>query len=125
MNRAIIDTFLDVESFMISCGHTVSENNILQSELYYRLIVEEFNEFIQAKKENDDVELADACFDMIWVIAGYMLSKGWNCHDIWNEGADSNFKKVDPVTGKVKRREDGKILKPDGWVKPDFSKFVK
>jgi len=33
--------------------------------------------------------------------------------------------KVDPVTGKVKRREDGKILKPEGWTPPDLSKFTK
>ena len=33
--------------------------------------------------------------------------------------------KVDPHTGKVSRREDGKILKPEGWKPPDMSKFIK
>jgi predicted HAD superfamily Cof-like phosphohydrolase len=33
--------------------------------------------------------------------------------------------KVDPVTRKVKRREDGKILKPEGWTPPDMTKFIK
>lgn len=39
--------------------------------------------------------------------------------DVWNLVQKANMAKVDPVTGKVKRREDGKILKPDGWVAPD------
>ena len=37
----------------------------------------------------------------------------------------SNLFKIDPVTLKVKKREDGKILKPEGWKPPDFAKFVK
>lgn len=124
MSRPIIDTFIDVESFMVACGHTTNEDNLIQSELYYRLIMEEFSEFIDARKNNDNVELADACFDMIWVIIGYMKSRGWNCSDIWNEGTESNLKKIDAKTGKVLKREDGKVLKPEGWKPPNFSKFV-
>jgi predicted HAD superfamily Cof-like phosphohydrolase len=62
---------------------------------------------------------------MMWVIVGYMKSRGWDCENIWGEGAKSNLSKIDPVTGLVKRREDGKILKPEGWKPPDFTKFVK
>jgi predicted HAD superfamily Cof-like phosphohydrolase len=33
--------------------------------------------------------------------------------------------KVDPETGKVRRREsDGKILKPEGWQPPNMTKFI-
>jgi predicted HAD superfamily Cof-like phosphohydrolase len=62
---------------------------------------------------------------MIWVIVGYMKARGWDCEAAWDEGAKSNLSKIDPVTGKVKRREDGKILKPDNWEPPYFGKFVK
>jgi len=40
-------------------------------------------------------------------------------NDVWNLVQSANMAKVDSVTGKVKRREDGKILKPDGWIAPD------
>lgn len=120
--------FTDVSVFLKAVGQetppfVVPEN--AQAKLYKKLIVEEFAEFVTADIENDDVERADACFDLMWVIAGYMHSRGWNCEEIWDEGAKSNLSKVDPETGLVRRREDGKILKPEGWQPPDFSKHVK
>jgi predicted HAD superfamily Cof-like phosphohydrolase len=117
--------FTDVHVFMIAAGQTATEKNIPQASLYHNLICEEFNEYIQAKNANDEVEEIDACFDMIWVIVGYMLSRGWDCEKIWDEGALSNLKKIDTKTRKVIKREDGKVLKPEGWQPPDFSKFVK
>jgi predicted HAD superfamily Cof-like phosphohydrolase len=53
-----------------------------------------------------------------------MKSRGWDCEGIWDEGAKSNLSKIDPVTGSVRRRDDGKILKPEGWQPPNFSKFL-
>ena len=117
--------FTDVQVFMSAAGQTINENNDEQALLYRRLINEEYNEFISAVQKGDDVETVDACFDTIWVIVGYMLSRGWDCDGIWDEGALSNLKKIDKVTRKVIKREDGKVLKPEGWKKPDFSKFVK
>jgi predicted HAD superfamily Cof-like phosphohydrolase len=121
--------FTDVSLFLKAVGQetpafaqsTVSD----QAELYKKLIIEEYSEFIEADDNNDDVERIDACFDMMWVIVGYMKSRGWDCENIWDEGAKSNLSKIDSVTGLVKRREDGKILKPEGWKPPDFTKFVK
>ena len=116
--------FSDVQLFMTAAGQTVDQNNINQSTLYHRLINEEYAEFIAARMDENDVETIDACFDMIWVIVGYMLSKGWDCDKIWDEGALSNLKKIDKATGKVLKREDGKVLKPEGWKEPNFAKFV-
>jgi predicted HAD superfamily Cof-like phosphohydrolase len=121
--------FTDVTVFLKAVGQetpafaqsTVSD----QAELYKKLIIEEYSEFIEADINNDDVERIDACFDMMWVIVGYMKSRGWDCETIWDEGAKSNLSKIDPVSGLVKRREDGKILKPEGWQPPNFTKFVK
>ena len=117
--------FSDVQVFMIAAEQTVSRNNDEQALLYHGLITEEYNEFCAARLENDDKETIDACFDMIWVIVGYMYSRGWDCERIWDEGALSNLKKIDTKTRKVIKREDGKVLKPEGWQPPDFSKFVK
>ena len=119
--------FTDVNVFMSAVGHDVppfSADESDQSKLYKVLIDEEYDEFIKAWNENDDVEKIDACFDMMWVIVGYMKSRGWDCEGIWDEGAKSNLSKIDPVTGFVKRRDDGKILKPEGWQPPNFSKFI-
>jgi len=121
--------FTDVTVFLKAVGQetpsvaqaTVSD----QAELYKKLIKEEVEEFWEAEAVSDDVEQIDACFDMMWVIIGYMKSRGWDCEKIWDEGAKSNLSKIDPVSGKVIRREDGKILKPEGWKPPDFTKFVK
>jgi len=116
--------FTDVQVFMNAAGQTTTENNLDQAKLYHRLINEEFQEFCDARLANDDVETIDACFDMIWVIVGYMQSRGWDCEKIWDEGALSNLKKIDKNTKKVLKREDGKVLKPEGWQPPNFSKFV-
>ena len=117
--------FNDVSVFMAAAGQTIRGDNKPQAELYHNLIVEEYEEFIQARIENDDVETIDACFDMLWVIVGYMHSRGWDCNGIWDEGALSNLRKIDKETRKVIKREDGKVLKPAGWTKPDFTKFIK
>ena len=116
--------FTDVQVFMRAAEQTVSKNNDEQALLYHRLITEEYNEFCAARLDNDDRETIDACFDMIWVIVGYMYSRGWEVERIWDEGALSNLKKIDTKTRKVIKREDGKVLKPEGWQPPDFSKFV-
>jgi predicted HAD superfamily Cof-like phosphohydrolase len=121
-------TFTDVSVFLSAVGQQVPVNPIGetdQSKLYKKLIDEEYQEFLEAFYTDDTVEEIDACFDMMWVIIGYMKSRGWDCENIWDEGAKSNLSKIDPTTGLVKRREDGKILKPDGWKTPDFTKFVK
>jgi predicted HAD superfamily Cof-like phosphohydrolase len=121
--------FTDVSVFLSAVGQEVpsqpQQTVSAQAELYKNLIKEEVEEFWEAEAASDDVEEIDACFDMMWVIVGYMKSRGWDCEKIWDEGAQSNLSKIDPVTGSVKRREDGKILKPEGWKPPDFTKFVK
>lgn len=120
--------FTDVSVFLRAVGQDVpsspQKSESSQAELYKKLIIEEFDEFMEADQANDDVERLDACFDMIWVIVGYMKSRGWDCESAWDEGAKSNLSKIDPSTGLVRRREDGKILKPEGWQPPDFTKFI-
>lgn len=123
-----MNVFTDVEIFLNAVGQNPPPFNAdesPQSRLYAKLIAEEYAEFCEAVIDNDDTEKADACFDMIWVIIGYMRSRGWDCNEIWNEGAKSNLSKIDPTTGLVRRREDGKILKPEGWQEPNFAQFVK
>jgi predicted HAD superfamily Cof-like phosphohydrolase len=121
-------TFTDVTVFMTAAGQSIppfNANRSDQSDLYMKLIQEEYTELMDAEAVSDDAEICDACFDLMWVLVGYMKSRGWDCEDIWDEGAKSNLSKIDKVTMRVKKREDGKILKPEGWKPPDFAKFVK
>jgi predicted HAD superfamily Cof-like phosphohydrolase len=112
---------LDVMLFLQACDQKPSEENV---SLYKDLIVEEFSEFVEAYNDEDNIEQLDACMDMIWVILGYCHMKGYNIAGAWDEVVRTNMAKVDPLTGKVRRREDGKILKPEGWLPPDMGKFV-
>ena len=120
--------FTDVSVFLKSVGQEIppipQKTVSTQAELYKKLIKEEVEEFWEAEAASEDVEQLDACFDRIWVIVGYMKSRGWDCESAWDEGAKSNLSKIDPATGLVRRREDGKILKPERWKTPNFSKFV-
>jgi hypothetical protein len=112
----------DVKTFIEACEQKPGPSNIY---LYRDLIVEEFTEFINAFNAEDNVEQLDACMDMIWVILGYCYMKGWDVHGAWNEVATSNLWKIDPKTGKVNKREDGKVLKPEGWTPPQLEQFTK
>lgn len=119
--------FTDVHMFMRACDHITpnepSEPSAL-SDLYKSLIEEEFAEFQEACASNNDVEQLDACFDMIWVIVAYAKTRGWDIDRAWDEGSKSNLYKIDKLSGRVIRREDGKIMKPKGWEPPNFAKFV-
>lgn len=110
-----------VSIFIEASGQEVTEEN---QALYAKLIQEEYNEFLQARAFNDNIEQLDACMDMIWVILGYCYMKGFDVKGAWGEVARSNLDKIDYETGKVIRREDGKILKPEGWTPPKLESFV-
>jgi hypothetical protein len=119
--KQIPNMYGDVAKFVDACGQVGNEDNF---KLYNKLITEEFEEFQEAYANNDSIEELDACMDMIWVILGYCHVKGWDVHGAWNEVARSNLTKIDAESGKVLKREDGKVLKPEGWSPPDLSNFV-
>lgn len=113
--------FKQQAEFMTACGQTVDKNNEAQVELYSSLIDEEMNEFWLARDpENDLKELMDC----LVVLIGYGLSKGWDLDGAWEEVWKSNMSKIDPETGKVIKREDGKVLKPASYVPADVSKYI-
>ena len=119
--------FTDVSVFMSACGQEVPSKPSAESELshlYLKLIQEEYIEFFTAVKNDRYADQLDGCFDLMWVIIDYMKKRGCDCDGAWDEGAKSNLAKIDPATGNVIRREDGKILKPEGWQAPNFTQFV-
>ena len=58
------------------------------------------------------------------VTIGAIHSMGADGEGAWKEVMSTNFAKIDKLTGKVRKREDGKVLKPTGWMPPQLGKFV-
>jgi len=50
---------------------------------------------------------------------------GADVEGAWHEVMSTNFAKIDKETGKVRKREDGKVLKPIGWKSPELEQFLK
>ena len=116
--------FRDQEKFMLACGQTVKGFNEDQFRLYVKLIEEECRELAVAISNNDKLEMLDALEDILVVTVGAIHSMGADGEGGWKEVMGTNFAKVDKETGKVRKREDGKVLKPVGWVAPDLKPFI-
>ncbi len=117
--------FRDQEKFMRASDQTVGELNQEQFNMYLNLIAEETQELALAIDNNDRVETLDALLDMVVVIIGAIHSGGYDAEGGWKEVMGTNLAKIDKETGKVRKREDGKVLKPQGWTPPDLKPFVK
>ena len=116
--------FRDQEKFMKACDQTVGEFNQKQYNLYRDLISEETSELNAAVAQGDRVEELDALIDILVVTVGAIHSMGADAEGAWKEVMKTNFAKIDSETGKVRKREDGKVLKPIGWVPPELAPFV-
>lgn len=116
--------FRDQEKFMRACDQTVDDYNTEQFKLYVKLIEEECRELEVAINNVDKVEAVDALTDILVVTIGALHSMGADAEGAWKEVMRTNFAKIDKETGKVRKREDGKVLKPVGWAPPDLKPFV-
>lgn len=118
--------FTDVKDFHVAFGQRVGEKPKLpepeERSLRIKLLTEEFAEYTEAEIEHDLVEIADALADIIYIACGTAVSYGIPLDEIFNEVHRSNMAKL--VDGKVLRREDGKIQKPEGWAAPDIKSII-
>ena len=119
-----MNPFRDQEKFMRACDQSVGEYDFSQYAMYLKLIDEEVGELHQAVVANDDVEQLDALIDILVVTIGAIHSAGYDAESAWKEVMMTNFSKIDKETGKVRKREDGKVLKPVGWLPPNLKPFV-
>lgn len=124
-SMGLIDAFLDVEQF-----HQAGDVPVLMSPAFpsnerialrQDLIIEEYTELLNAIDERDMTAVADGITDLIYVLIGTALEFGIPLPDVWLAIHASNMAKIDPKTGKVRKRDDGKILKPEGWTPPDIA----
>ena len=117
--------FADQAKFMTACDQSVGRGNTDQFNMYLKLIEEEAEELNQGIINQDRVETLDALIDILVVTIGAIHSMGADAEGAWNEVMRTNLAKIDPSTGKVRKREDGKVLKPEGWKPPELSQFLK
>jgi predicted HAD superfamily Cof-like phosphohydrolase len=115
--------FRDQEKFMRACDQTVEDFNADQFTMYLKLIKEEGDELAVAIENLDTVETLDALIDILVVTIGTIHSAGYDAEGAWKEVMSTNFAKIGE-DGKVRKREDGKVLKPVGWVPPDLTPFL-
>lgn len=115
----------EVEEFMIAGDQDVPDFGGLESKqakLYMDLISEEYNETLQAFKDKDIVEVADGLVDMVWVIMGMASTLDIPFDEVWNEVKASNMSKF--VDGKAIKDENGKIMKPEGYFRPNIKMLL-
>lgn len=113
--------FKDVDVFGTACDQEPSKENY---NMYLDLIREETDELEEAIQDSDKVEQLDALIDILVVTMGAIRAAGWDGEGAWKEVMKTNFAKIDPDTGKVRKREDGKVLKPEGWVAPQLEPYL-
>ncbi len=122
----MVNPFADQKLFMNACDQsTDSPGNEEQYDLYRNLIAEEVQELTEAVQDEDRVEQLDALVDILVVTIGAIHSMGADAEGAWQEVFQTNLAKIDPDTGKVTKREDGKVLKPPGWRAPKLAPFLR
>ena len=93
--------------------------------LRFNLMKEENEEYLEAVKNNDIVEIADALGDMLYILCGTILEHGLQdkIEAVFDEIQRSNMSKLG-IDGKPVYREDGKVLKGPNYFKPNFEKIL-
>ena len=94
-------------------------------DLRFKLMAEENEEYLEAAKNGDLVEVADALGDMMYILCGTILSHGMQhkIEDVFEEIQRSNMSKLGE-DGKPIYREDGKVLKGPNYFKPNIAKII-
>jgi predicted HAD superfamily Cof-like phosphohydrolase len=118
--------YTDVKEFHRAFGQRIGERPEFPEDderaLRVKLLSEEFTEYQDAEFNNDIVEIADALADIIYIACGTAVSYGIPLDRVFTEVHRSNMAKL--VDGKVLRRSDGKIQKPEGWTPPDIETIL-
>lgn len=118
--------YQDVKEFQTAVGQYVGTEprfaNKSERVLRIELLMEEVKEYLEGEENGDLENVAKELADIIYIVCGTAVSYGIPLDKVFDEVHRSNMAKL--VDGKVKRREDGKILKPDGWTPPDIRSIL-
>jgi predicted HAD superfamily Cof-like phosphohydrolase len=94
-------------------------------ELRHRLMEEENEEYLEACRNKDLAQIADALGDKMYILFGTILAHGlqYKIEEIFDEIHRSNMSKLDEK-GEPIYREDGKILKSKNYFLPDIEAIL-
>jgi predicted HAD superfamily Cof-like phosphohydrolase len=94
--------------------------------LRFNLMKEENEEYLEAVKNNDLVEIADALGDMMYILCGTIIEHGLQhkIEAVFDEIQRSNMSKLGD-DGNPIYREDGKVMKGPNYFKPNFQEILK
>lgn len=107
-----------VGEFTNACHDNIPKTPVLMSKEAVQFIRKMVNdELDELEVATTKVDQADALVDAIYYICDCAVRHGMNLDPLFEIVHNANMKKV--VNGKVIRRPDGKILKPEGWEKPE------
>ena len=96
-----------------------------RKQLRFELMKEENEEYLEAAKNNDLVEVADALGDMLYILCGTIIEHGMQdkIEEVFNEIQRSNMSKLGE-DGLPIYREDGKVLKGPNYFKPNIKNIL-
>ena len=94
-------------------------------QLRFDLMDEENREYLEAAKNDDLVEVADALGDMLYILCGTIIEHGMQekIEEVFNEIQRSNMSKLGS-DGKPIYREDGKVMKGPNYFKPNIAEIL-
>jgi|TARA_B110000240_G_C13471095_1_gene440992 predicted HAD superfamily Cof-like phosphohydrolase len=94
-------------------------------DLRHKLMAEENDEYLEAAKSGDLVEVADALGDMLYILCGTIITHGMQhkIEEVFSEIQRSNMSKLDK-DGNPIYREDGKVMKSDLYFKPNIGEIL-
>ena len=103
----------------------IAYTNKKEINLRFELMDEENKEYLEAAKNNDLVEVADALGDMLYILCGTILSHGMQhkIEAVFNEIQRSNMSKLGKDNKPI-YREDGKVLKGPNYFKPNLKSIL-
>ena len=120
--------FEKVGIFMKTFGQEVKDKPSFSTnkinQLRISLIQEELNEFKEAMKNKNLLEVADALTDLLYVTYGAGHAFGIDLDKCFDEVQNSNMSKLDD-NGKAIYNKYGKVLKGPNYFKPNLNKFIK
>lgn len=113
------------ESFKIENNQSPTLLDESSATLRFNLMKEENEEYLEAVKSGDMVEIADALGDQLYILCGTILRHGLQhkIEEVFQEIQRSNMSKLDH-NGNPIFREDGKVLKSSLYFKPDIAKIL-
>lgn len=124
------DKLLLVKEFHNTFLLKISEDPIAkiddnQSQLRFDLMQEENQEYLNATKSGNLIEVADALGDMLYILCGTILDHGlqYKIDAIFDEIHRSNMSKLGENNQPI-YREDGKVIKGPQYFKPNIAKIL-